>query len=512
MTISKVDQLRQAALDSFSVFARLVGPNRSYGLCHEEAMFFLTKPDMKNDQLLLYPRAHLKSHLIAIWVAWWITKHPDTTVLYVSATEDLAISQLYAIKSVLESDVYRRFWPEMIHEEEAKRAEWSARNIKIDHPMRKQLGVRDRTVAARSIGSNTTGLHADVIVFDDIVVPDNAYTEEGRKKVAASYSQFSSVANPNAITKIVGTRYHGKDIYESLIEMTSEQFDAEGNVVGEERVFEVLSRQVEEDGEFLWPREVNPRTGKSYGFDNIQLAKIRAKYFNMNERAQYYAQYYNNPNSPDDNRLGAEQFQYYDRKHLQFNNGVWTYNGKPLNITAAGDLAYTTSERSDYTAFAVVGKTSDGFAYILDLVQFKTSKYQVYYDELIALWRKWGFKKCRIETNAGAGLVVQYIKDELRKEGAYLSLEGKESRKEKIERSAAILEPLYASGSVFHYRGGHMSEYEEQIILSRPAHDDLKDAVSAAPEINVAPSQRMGDLTGRGSNIVTHQRFGGRIR
>lgn len=509
--MSRLTQVREAAEADLLIFAKLVGPNRLYGQVHEEAIRWLTENNSTYDDLLLLPRGHLKSHLIAVWCAWWITKHPEVTILYVSATEDLAIEQLYAIKSILESDIYYRYWPEHVNKEESKREEWSARNIKIDHPLRKQLGVRDRTVAARSVGSNTTGLHCDVLVFDDIVVPDNAYTQEGRQKVAASYSQFSSIANPGAITKVVGTRYHGKDIYATLIDMEYEVYNEAGEVVGKRKSFRTFTREVEENNVFLWPREQHPKSKKWYGFNPTELAKIRSKYFSMGERAQYYAQYYNNPNSPDEDRVDAGQFQYYDQRHLTLQNGVWYYNGEELAIACAGDLAYTTGNKSDFTAYAVVGRTAKGFVYILDMLQFKTDKYDVYYSNLLSLHSKWMFRKVRIESNAGANVIVNEIKDRARAGGVHLAIEGKASRAEKHERVAAILEPLYDSASIFHPRGGFVSVYEEQVLLARPAHDDLKDAVSAAIEICPKPAGR--NTTSRyGADIISHPRFGGRMR
>lgn len=507
--MSKKDEIRQLAEQDLKVFARLVGPGQVYGQVHDDFMDWLTRPDALDDQLGLLPRGHRKSHVIAVWCAWWITKHPETTICYVSATEDLAILQLWCIKNILDSSIYRSFWPDMTHVEEGKRAEWNARNIQIDHPRRAALGVRDRTVAARAVGGNTTGLHADVMIFDDLVVPDNAYTELGRASVAASYAQFASIANPGAITKIVGTRYHGKDIYASLLAATYEEFDDEGNIIGEHPLFEVFQREVEEDNVFLWPREMHPKTNKWYGFDIRELAKIRSKYYAAGERAQYHAQYYNNPNSPDENRLSDGSFQYYDRKHLEERNGTWYISGKELSLACAGDLAFTTGARSDYTAYAVVGKTSEGDVYILDMIQFKTDKYNVYYEKLYALFDKWKFRKCRIETNAGANLVVNHIKQEMVKSGAYLGIEGKNSYGDKIERAAIVLEPLYETQKIWHYRGGLTAEFEEQVLLARPAHDDLKDAVSSAIEICTVSKSRHTSAK-RGSNILTHERFGGR--
>ena len=130
------DEIREIAESDLRAFARLVNPTRVYGACHDDAYMWMTCDNATDSQLILYPRAHQKSHIIAVWCAWWIVKHPDTTILYVSATEDLATSQLYAIKQILESDVCRRYWPDLIHPDEHKRAEWSARNIMVDHPPR----------------------------------------------------------------------------------------------------------------------------------------------------------------------------------------------------------------------------------------------------------------------------------------------------------------------------------------------------------------------------------------
>jgi len=452
--------------------------------------------------------------MIAVWCAWWITKHPDTTILYVSATEDLAIEQLYAIKMILDSDVYRRYWPDMTHLDEHKREEWSARNIKVDHPLRKEMNVRDRTVAARAVGGNTTGLHCEVLIFDDLVVPKNAYTQLGRDGVAASYSQFSSVLNPGGIVKAVGTRYHPKDIYATMKDEMVEQFNDDGEIIGEEPAFQVREFPVyDDDGNWLWPRERSTATGRWYGFDHKVLAKIRAKYLAAGERVQYYAQYFNQPNDPESNRVDNDSFQYYDRNRLTNDNGVWYYDGEPLAVYAGADLAYTTSERSDYTAFAVIGLTPSGYIFILDLIQFKTNKYEKYYTTLESLYDKWEFKKIRIESNAGANVIVEYVKDRTREEGRAIVIEGKPAKGEKTERTAAILEPRYDNNTIWHYKGGFTNELEEQIVLARPAHDDLKDAVTIAVEISKVP-RNTGRTRGRGrgSNIVTNARFGGRIR
>ncbi len=501
------DELRLLAENDLHTFALLTNPGRVYGPIHREVFGWLQSNEF--NQLLLLPRSHMKSHCIAVWVTWWITKNPETTVLYVSATEKLALQQLYAIKGVLESDVYRRYWPDMIHPDEAKREKWSATEIKVDHPKRKELGVRDATCMSTSVGANTTGLHCDVLVLDDLVVPDNAYTVGGREAVSSSYSQFASIANPGAIIKACGTRYHPKDVYGDWMETMVEAFDENGGITGETADWQVFERVVHDsESIFLWPRVKDPKTGKWYGFNSQELAKIRSRYFKAGQRSQYYAQYFNNPNDEESQRVETAKFQYWSNKKLKQEGDRWYYAGEPLALSFGADFAYTTSSRSDFSAYAVVGTTPQNYKLILDLYQFKTAKYEDYFQELFRMHRKWVFRKGKVEVNSGANVIANYLKDRIREEGLIVSLDIKNQSTNKQERSAAILEPEYEMLSVLHPAGGFTNEYEEQLTQARPAHDDLRDAVTLAFEIAKPPGQRHQRHTPT-SNVVVG-RFGGR--
>lgn len=503
--------IRQQAEADLSFFCRLMNPHRVYGQLHDDMIRFLTKPDAADNQLVLIPRAHMKSHIIAMWVAWWITKHPDTSVLYVSATERLAITQLYAIKQVLESPQYQRYWPEMLARDEGKREKWSAKEIIVDHPLRKERQVRDSTCAVASVGTNTTGLHCDVLVFDDIVVPDNAYSEIGRTAVSDAYSQFSSILNPGGTTKAVGTRYHPADIYAAMKEEEVPIFNEEtGELIEHVDSWEVMEEVAEEDGIFLWPREQHPETKLWFGFDRNILASIKSKYKNP---AHFHAQYYNDPNDPDSHRVTPDKFIYGEQKLLKYEDGVWYYKDKRLNVFAGMDVAWTEGSRSDYTAIVVIGLDAEGFIYVLDMRRFKTSDFLKYYQEVEALHRKWNFRKLRVETNSGGKLVEQELRNFIRRNGDSIIVDGKHATQhegKKWERHAAVLEHRYMTSSVMHFRGGLTGVLEEEIMLERPAHDDLEDALCGALEISIVPSQRKAGTKKR--RIATHTRFGGVLR
>jgi phage terminase large subunit-like protein len=455
---------------------------------------------------LLLPRDHQKSHCAAVKAAWLLTKDPSKTILYVSATSALAEKQLKAIKDIIDSPIYRRFWPDMIHPEEGKREKWTTTEICVDHPIRKEEAVRDSSIFAAGLTTNITGFHATDVFLDDMVVPNNAYTEEGRSKVEQQYSQLASIETTGATETVVGTRYHPADIYSALMDMMEPLFDSAGDIVDERHVYEFKTEVVEVDNIFLWPREVR-EDGKAFGFNQKELARKKAKYL---DKAQFYAQYYNDPNDPDSRRLTYDRFQYYDQRHLRQEYGRWYFKDKPLNVYGAIDFAFSLKKGADYTAIVVIGIDPDGYIYILDIDRFKTDKLSDYYDHLVKLHTRWDFKKLRAEVTVAQAIICNDLKDRIRAEGLRLSLDDhRPTRNEgsKIERIDAALEPRYENQTIFHFKGGYTPILEEELVLARPPHDDIKDSLASAVEIAVAPKARR---EGRNKNVIQfNKRFGG---
>ena len=158
-------------MSDLRAFVALIAPYRVLGHCHLDMMRFFMQDD--NHQLLLYPRAHQKSFIIACLAAWEIIRNPAITIIYATHTADLAISQLNQIKQILDSPIARKYWPELLNEVN-NREKWSQDAISVDHWKRTEEGVRDYTVLAAGIGKATTGFHADLVIFDDVVVLENA--------------------------------------------------------------------------------------------------------------------------------------------------------------------------------------------------------------------------------------------------------------------------------------------------------------------------------------------------
>ena len=509
---SKLEQIKEEAEASLESFIRLVAPQRLLGSIHKELLRWWSRSDARSHQLVLLPRGHQKSMLAAYRVAWEITKNPAITVLYISSTSNLAEKQLKAIQDILTSPIYQKVWPEMVDPQEGKREKWTSTELCVDHPLRKSEGVRDSTVFTAGLTTSITGLHCDIAVLDDCVAPENAYTREGRNRVEKQYSLLSSIENPGAREWIVGTRYHPRDLYQAMMDMEEEIYNDEGDVLGGSPVYEVFERRVEDEGdgsgEYIWPRHRRD-DGKWFGFDRKVLARKKAQYL---DKTQFFAQYYNNPNDPDSQKIGTDKFQYYDRSKLEQKDGHWWYKDRRLNVYAAIDFAFSLKKGSDYTALVVVGVDFEHNYYILEIQRFKTDKISEYFEVIRDAHSKWEFRKIRCETTVAQKMIVNDLKENyIKPYGMVLSVDEfrpTRSMGSKEERMTATLEPRYANMQMWHYQGGNTQVLEEELTQLHPAHDDVIDALTAAVDVAVAP-KRGRNKPKRTGNVLYHNRFGG---
>lgn len=509
--MATLEQIRTAAESDLVTFIKLVAPDQVLGQCHEDVCNWWTRPDSKTHQLLLFPRDHGKSRLIAYRVAWELTKDPTLRILYISATANLAEKQLGFIKGILTSDTYQRYWPDHVNPDEGKRTRWTNSEIALDHPARKKENVRDPSVFTGGLTTSLTGMHCDIAVLDDVVVYENAYTGEGRNKVKSQYSLLSSIEGADAREWVVGTRYHPADLYNDLLQMTEDLFNDDGEKVGEENIYEIFERPVEDrgdgTGQMLWPRSQR-RDGKWFGFDIKVLAKKRGQYL---DKGQFRAQYYNDPSDPDNVPVASDRFQYYEQKFVRQENGYWYYKDNKLNVFAAVDFAFSLSKKADYTAIVVIGIDAENNIYVLDIDRFRTDRISDYFEHILHLSNRWSFKKLRAETTVAQMAIVKQLKELIKQHGLAIKIDEFRPNKNqgnKQERIAAVLEPRYDNLSIWHYRGGNTQVLEEELQSRNPPHDDVIDALASVVDMAVKPTRNARRT--KSTNVVwANNRFRG---
>jgi hypothetical protein len=514
---------------SLKTYAQYVCPDRYFGDVHLD-LFDFFQYDEHRCKLALIPRDHQKSFCMAVTVTWLITVNPAITINYISANEDLVLAQMNTIQQILHSERHRLLWPELLNWvigrtgaiEHKPTGRWQQKLIEVDHPLRISKMVRDPTVRMSTVKSGNTGMHSDVTVFDDLVTDENYASEADRRDVLACYKNFAKISTTGSRFFAVGTRYGNDDIYGKMLELSYEDEDEDGNVVEKKR-WAVFERVVEDspnrtgDGNFLWPRMEFP-DGSSYGFDRRELAIKKSDMMIDGDISSFYAQYYNDPNDASLYKLKPSDFKYYDPRKLEKKGSQWHYDGRPLKLSVAADLAFSDGrvKRRDHTAIAVVGMDYEGYVYILALERFQTDKPETYYSKIIQLHDYWDFDKIVVETNNAGKFVKQYLEDEVRRNGNRLIVEGRahvSHQGKKEERISQVLDHRYKNGTIFHLKAGLTKILEEELMLPRPSTDDLKDAVAMAVAELKPPAKQLSDrYTKEAGNVVRLSRFGGARR
>lgn len=511
------EEIRLACESDLFTFARMMFPKRYFGDVHRDMFrFFQDSLDhaMKTGEGdfsgALIPRDHQKSFCIAVTTAWAVTKYPWFTVAYVSSNPTLAESQLTVIKNIFLSDEHRTLWPDMLNFERGRTGKlehkptgsWTKTEFSVDHPDRPK-SEKDPTVRATSAKSTNTGAHVKLVVFDDLVTNENYESPVEREMIKNVYQSYNSIATVGSLMWAVGTRYGDDDLYASLKEIEYEIYDENGRIKETRPMWKFFERVVESSknrdgsGQYIWPRM---KWGDSwYGFDQTELSKKRANAFN---KELFYAQYYNDPNAAAVDRISNKNFHYVDNGRVEERGGAWFVNGKEVKIHCGVDLAFSQSSgtkrvKRDSTAMAVIGWDKEGYLYVLETLRFQTDKVEVYYDNLTKLHDYWGFREATIETNAGGQVVVNFIQDEMRRDGRSLIVNGvahNSASGSKEQRIEMVLEPLYRNNSVLHVKGKFTKDLEDELRLRRPPHDDLKDALYIAVQYSKRPGNSSGNI------------------
>lgn len=502
-------EVRNVAINSFEAFIRLSASYQILAHCHIAMCKWAQEHDEEN-RLLLWPRDHGKSRYCAFYAAWQVVRDPATTIIYASATAEKAEEQLRFIKSILDNKVIRRYFPGLLATEEGRRETWNKTSIVIDHPERKRSGVVDSTIMTCGLEKTITGKHCKKLILDDVVVPENN-TETGRRDVNAWVAQAVSIMSADSSLLVVGTRYHPKDAYQHMMDMTYDDpiEDAEGEITTTEvAMFQIMMDDVEVDGEFLWPRQQS-KEGKYFGFSPTILAKKKAVYESLGEITQFYAQYYNDPNDKSTAPISRDLFKYYKKEEVEYVAGLWTIQGRPVWMYAAIDMAASTKEQSDYTVISVGAIDEDGNRYVVEIDRFKSGRTSEILERLRLMYERFQFKKLRIEAVSGFRLVAQDLADRLTEMGIRIPIDLyiPPNTEGKFARVNGILEPLYQTGAIYHYRGGNCQVLEDELVSVNPMHDDTKDSWAMTVDLMVKPIQRRQT---QNTNVLSfNNRFGG---
>lgn len=155
--------------------------------------------------LLMAFRASGKSTLAGLFAAWLLYMRPELRILVLAADENLARKMVRQVRKILEKH------PFTAHLKPDRPDQWSGDRFTV----KRRLELRDPSMMAKGVTSNMTGSRADVVICDDVEVPNTSDTAEKRRNLRERLSEISYVLTPGGTQIYIGTPHNFHSIYAS---------------------------------------------------------------------------------------------------------------------------------------------------------------------------------------------------------------------------------------------------------------------------------------------------------
>ncbi len=174
---------------------------------HDKIMRFLI--DIINTEphrgLLNAFRHSGKSTVVGIFAACVLYHRPESRILILSAESGLASRMVTHIKNILENHPYcTDILPDV-------KKEWGAHKMTIKRP----IGIREPSVICQGITGNITGMRADLIICDDVEVPNTCNTLQKRNNLRERLRELDFILSPHGSMIYIGTPHTKDTIYQT---------------------------------------------------------------------------------------------------------------------------------------------------------------------------------------------------------------------------------------------------------------------------------------------------------
>ncbi len=479
-----------------------------------------------------------KSFLLCAFVVWKLWNNPDLKFMIVSASKERADANSIFIKRIID------LMPQL-QELKPKQGQRDA-VISFDVGPAKP----DHSPSVKSVGitGQLTGSRADILIADDVEVPNNSATQAARDRLSELVKEFDAILKPGGTIIYLGTPQNEMTLYRELegrgytttIWPARYPRDRKDWQSYGDRLAPMLQAELEEDPEsFYW------RPTDEIRFDDTDLKERELSY----GKAGFALQFMLNPNLSD-----AEKYPLKLRDlivaDLDPESSPMVYQWLPNpqnkredvpNVGLMGDSYHTYqtvgSAFSSYTQKILVidpsgrGKDETGYAVLYQLNGYifamEVGGMRGGYEDstleaLAKIGRKWKVNEYVIEGNFGDGMYLELFKPVAARIHPASVTEVK-SKGQKELRICDVLEPIMGSHRLIVNAAAIVQDYQsasdkdgvrnpiyslfyQMTRISRErgalAHDDRLDALAIGVQFFV---ESMAKDANKGEREVTEE-------
>jgi predicted phage terminase large subunit-like protein len=446
--LEKLEELKgkKLAQEKFIAFVNQVWPTFISGRHHArmaEAFERVARGECKRLIINMPPR-HTKSEFASYLLpAWFLGKFPHKKVIQASHTAELAVGFGRKVRNLVDTDVYRKLFPDLNLASDSKAAgRWNT--------------SKGGDYFAIGIGGAVTGKGADVLIIDDPHSEQEAALAEINPDIYdKTYEWYTSGPRqrlqPGGAIVIVMTRWSKRDLTGQVLKSAAQRGGDEWEVIEFPAILP--------SGNPLWP--------EFWSMKELQALKEELP------NSKWQAQYQQAPTSDTSAIIKREWWQ------------VWDSDVPPKCefLLQSWDTAFEKTQRADYSALTTWGvfyQPDDSGTEQANIILLNAFRDRMEFPELkrtaVEEWKEWEPDSVIIEKKAsGAPLIY-----EMRAMGIPVQEFTPSRGNDKISRLNAVSD-LFASGRVW-APATHWAEEVIEEVASFPGgeHDDYVDSTSLA--------------------------------
>jgi len=430
----------------------------------------------ERELLLMAFRNSGKSTLVGLFAAWLLACDPELRIMVLAADHQLAQKMVRNVRRILERHPLARGLRPRVSEE------WASDRFTVN----RRREHRDPSMLAKGIGANITGSRADIVICDDVEVPNTCDTPIKRNDLRDRLDEIDFILVPGGLRLFVGTPHTFYSIYADTV-----RWDADGDrpyLAG----FARLTLPVYDgDGASRWPQR--------FPVERIEAIRTRAG------PAKFQSQMMLEPTNVLDSRLDPDRLRTYTDE-LEYREG----NGEPLlnlgdrrlvSASCFWDPSFGRPGRGDASVIAAVFTDQDG-GYWLHGIEYLThvpalteriDEATQLCRQAVSFARRHYVPAVTIETNGIGKFLPGLFRRELNRAGLAAAVIEHTSSRAKTDRILEAFDAVLAAGRLNVHRRVWDSPFIGEMREWQPGGKGPDDGLDAVAGCLLAEPVRLAD-------------------
>jgi len=452
--MSKIDEFEEKLKGDFVLFADVVfkttlqlGP-----LTELQKDFCRTLVEEEADRLFLSCfRGFGKSYLLSIFCVWKLWNNRDEKIVVVSASSQRAKDFVRFCREVIKKTPLLSDLIDFNNKNGKKTKRTSVYSFDVKGGKTSQFA----SLKAIGISGQMTGARATVVVFDDVEISTNSFTEYSREKLADGMREANALLLPEGKIYIIGTPQSRFSIYNDLEGFKTIKYPIYYPDFNYTNLAPYLKSKRQKNGSLIGKitehqrfteKDIQSRK-EAYGMSLFMLQyqldtsesdllrfPLQTKYLNVAEcnPRKFCLEY---------NYTGNEIHKVYEYKKIVPSNRHWMdYHSIIIAVDTAG--------RGKDECASVVLATGGGKVFILDSYYNSDGHKDETFEEIINMAKRWGVTTIATEKNYAGGLYKELLVKHIMEHGGGIGVAEVISKGKKSKRIVETVEPFLTSNKL----------------------------------------------------------------